>query len=217
MQVENSERTRMGARHRGKDAGLYRGESGSRGERQQSDSRVAHAATACAATNPSHRNGAEVGLRAPRWRRRYAAVRMELVRERKRTERLLQRQREQDTKGSSPARWRGAGGGGVGSSKVQGGESASEGGEVTLNPNGRAIPEWGIRASPNYAHCMKARHDRILSYHDTLIPNTLLASWQSLLTCFLGDPRGETVVRGVFGVRHGEIRGLYLVRADCAW
>jgi hypothetical protein len=43
-----------------------------------------------------------------RWRRRYAAVRKELVRERKRTERLLQHQREQDTKASSPARGRGS-------------------------------------------------------------------------------------------------------------
>ncbi len=71
---------------------------------------------------------------------------MELVRERKQTERLLQHQREQDTTAFSPARWSGGGG----SRKVRVGEPASEGGEVTLSLKGGAFPEGGIRAHRHY-------------------------------------------------------------------
>jgi len=72
-----------------------------------------HAVTVCAVTTLGHRKRAEVRLGAQRWRLRYAAVRMELIRERKRTERLLQHQKEQDTNGvfagalEGSWRWRG--------------------------------------------------------------------------------------------------------------
>lgn len=65
---------------------------------------------------------------------------------RKRTERLLRYQKEQDTKAFSRARWSGARGGAGGRRKVRAGESAGEGGEVTLSLSGRAFPEGANRA-----------------------------------------------------------------------
>ncbi len=96
--------------------------------------------------DPVHRKWAEVRFGVQRWQIQYAAVRMELIREWKRTERLLQHQRKQNTTASSPARERGVGGGGGDSRKVRKGEPASEGGEVTLSLKGRAFSEGGIRA-----------------------------------------------------------------------
>jgi len=40
-----------------------------------------------------------------------------------------------------------------------GGEPAKEGGEGTLNPTGRAIPQGGIRAHRHYADIVAGEHN----------------------------------------------------------
>lgn len=150
------ERKRMGGKGaEGELRSTCTGAGGLRGDGQQSDSqprkRAREGAGATPATtlcrdDPGHCNRAEVGLGAQHWRLLHSAIRMEPVRMRKRTERLLRYQKEQDTKAFSRARWRGARCGAGGCRKVRAGESAGEGGEVTLSLSGRAFPEGANRA-----------------------------------------------------------------------